>query len=253
MRDDRDMTPSAIAIVGMAGRFPGAPTLDRFWQNVATGTESITLLSRDQLRAAGVSENLIDHPDYVAAAPLLEGFDLFDAELFQYGPQEATVIDPQQRVFLEIAREALEVSGHLANIEGRSIGVFGGSGGLMSSYLLSDLHFNRGLTGPTASAGHIGNDKDFLCTRVSYKLDLRGPSVTIQTACSTSLVAVHMACQSLLAGECDIALAGGVAIRVPQYAGYLHQKDGILSPDGHCRPFDANARGTLFGLSLIHI
>jgi acyl transferase domain-containing protein/NAD(P)-dependent dehydrogenase (short-subunit alcohol dehydrogenase family)/acyl carrier protein len=247
MRDDRHMTPSAIAIVGMAGRFPGAPTLDRFWQNVATGTESITVLSRDQLRAAGVPENLIDHPDYVAAAPLLEGFDLFDAELFQYGPQEATVIDPQQRVFLEIAREALEVSGHLANLEGRSIGVFGGSGGLMSSYLLSDLHFNRGLTGPTASAGHIGNDKDFLCTRISYKLDLRGPSVTIQTACSTSLVAVHMACQSLLAGECDIALAGGVAIRVPQYAGYLHQKDGILSPDGHCRPFDAKARGTLFG------
>lgn len=247
MRDDRDRTPSAVAIVGMAGRFPGAPTLDRFWQNVATGTESITALSRDQLRSAGVPENLIDHPDYVAAAPLLEGFDLFDAEFFQCGPREATLIDPQQRVFLEIAREALEVSGHLANREGRSIGVFGGSGGLMSSYLLSDLHFNWGLTGATASAGHIGNDKDFLCTRVSYKLDLRGPSITVQTACSTSLVAVHMACQSLLAGECDIALAGGVTIRVPHYAGYLHQQDGILSPDGHCRPFDANARGTLFG------
>ena len=237
----------AIAIVGMAGRFPGAPTLERYWQNLVGGVESLTRMTEDELLAAGVPPGLIRNPDYVPVAAIIDGYDLFDAAVFGMTPREAALTDPQHRLFLELSREALEASGHLANREGLSIGVFGGAGGVMSSYLVGGGRFNADLVGPTASAAHIANDKDFLCSRVAFKLDLAGPAVTVQTACSTSLVAVHMACQSLLAGECDMALAGGVTLRVPHHAGYLYREGDILSPDGHCRAFDAAAAGTIFG------
>ncbi len=242
-----DVPEGAVAVTGMAGRFPGAATLNSYWQNLVNGTESLTHLSKETLRAAGVSPTLFNDPRYVAVAATIDEYDHFDAALFGMTLREAKLTDPQHRLFLELSREALEASGHLANPKGLSIGVFGGAGGVMSSYLVAGGHINGGLVGPTASAAHIGNDKDFLCTRVAFKLDLRGPAVTVQTACSSSLVAVHMACQSLLAGECDMTLAGGVTLRVPHQAGYLYRDGDILSPDGHCRPFDQHAAGTIFG------
>lgn len=247
MQDTAQLPEGAIAIIGMSGRFPGAPTVDHFWQNLESGTESLRRVSEETLLAAGVPRGLLNNPDYVPVAATLADFDHFDAALFGMTPREAILTDPQQRLFLEVSREALEASSHLSNTQGLSIGVFGGAGGIMSSYLVAAGRFNDGLVGPTASAAHIGNDKDFLCSRVAYKLDLRGPAVTVQTACSTSLVAVHMACQSLLAGECDMALAGGVTVRVPHHTGYLYRDGDILSPDGHCRPFDHRAAGTVFG------
>jgi acyl transferase domain-containing protein len=235
--------PQDVAVIGMACRCPGAADLERFWENLAAGVESITVLSEDDLRAAGVDRARWAHPGYVRAAALLDGYDTFDARFFGYSPREAALLDPQQRVFLECAWTAVEHAGYDSGSYDGSIGVFAGAA--MNTYLLSTgvAHLLRDdyVLAVTAS------DKDFLTSRVSYKLDLTGPSVAVQTACSTSLVAVHLACQSLLSGECDMALAGGVAVRVPQRAGYRYEPDGPLSPDGHCRAFDAQARGTLLG------
>ena len=242
--------PRAIAIIGLACRFPGARTVAEYRHNLAAGIESITHFSDEELLAAGVDPALLNDPHYVKAAPVLDDIDQFDAEFFQYAQRDAELIDPQQRLFLECAWEALEDAGYAsdpAQPGSRSIGVFGGAGSLMGTYLLSDDHINEQLIGPICSRGHIGNDKDHLCTRVSYKLNLNGPSLTVQTACSTSLVAVHLACQSLLSGECDMALAGGVTVRIPHRTGYLYQKGEVFSPDGHCRAFDAQGEGTLFG------
>ena len=236
-----------IAIIGMAGRFPGAADVDRFWQNIERGVESIAALSDEQLLAAGVDRDLLARADYVKAAALLDDIEQFDAAFFGYSPREAATIDPQQRIFLETAWEALEDAGCADVPRWNSIGVFAAAGGVMSSYLLCDDRTRCRLVGPTAGVEHVGNDKDFLSTRVSYKLNLRGPSLTVQTACSSSLVAVHLACGSLLSGQCDLALAGGVTVRVPQQAGYRHTDLVLLSPDGHCRPLDADARGTVFG------
>ena len=238
---------NAIAIVGMAGRFPGARNVQAFRQNLEAGVESITPLTDDDLIRAGVDRRLLSNPNYVKAAPLLEDADQFDAGFFEYSPREATIMDPQQRLFLESAWEAIEDAGYAGAAAGTATGVFSGAGGIMSTYLLSDTHFNPRLTGTTASMEHVGNDKDYLSTRVSYKLDLRGPSLTVQTACSTSLVAVHLACQSLLNGECDMALAGGTTVRVPHVAGHLFKEGNVFSRDGHCRAFDADAEGTVFG------
>ncbi|HKS99529.1 MAG TPA: beta-ketoacyl synthase N-terminal-like domain-containing protein [Rugosimonospora sp.] len=232
-----------IAIVGLSGRFPGAGNVEEFWDNLRGGVESIRFFADAELLAAGVDPELLRDPHYVKAAPVLAGVDRFDARLFGYAPREASLLDPQHRVFLECAREALEDAGYdPAKFAGR-IGVY--AGGSISTYLLfggllPELYRDYL---PTV----LANDKDFLPTRVSYKLDLTGPSVAVQTACSTALVAVHLAGQGLLAGECDLALAGGVSVRVPQVAGYRYQEGGVLSPDGHCRAFDAGARGTVFG------
>jgi acyl transferase domain-containing protein/NADPH:quinone reductase-like Zn-dependent oxidoreductase/NAD(P)-dependent dehydrogenase (short-subunit alcohol dehydrogenase family)/acyl carrier protein len=239
--------PSAVAIIGMAGRFPGARSLDQFRRNLEDGVESITVFSDQELAQAGVDRKMLSNPGYVKAAPLLEDADKFDASFFEYSPREAIIMDPQQRLFLECAWEALEDAAHAGDASGSLTGVFSGAGGIMSTYLLSDTHFNPQLTGTTASLQHVGNDKDYLSTRVSYKLNLRGPSLSVQTACSTSLVAVHLACQSLLTGECDMALAGGTTVRVPQRAGYLYREGNVFSRDGHCRAFDADAQGTVFG------
>lgn len=235
-----------IAIIGMSCRFPGAKNVDEFWRNLRDGVESISFFSDQELEAAGIDSAMLHAPNYVKAKPVLEDIESFDAAFFKINPREAELLDPQQRLFLECAWEVLEDAGYDPEIYGGEIGVYAGVD--LSSYLLNNLVPNRHLL---ASVGDIqaitANDKDYLSTRVSYKLNLRGPSVTVQTACSTSLVAVHLACESLLNSECDMALAGGVTISAPSKAGYLYEEGGIVSPDGHCRAFDAKARGTVFG------
>ncbi|HVS18632.1 MAG TPA: SDR family NAD(P)-dependent oxidoreductase, partial [Planctomycetota bacterium] len=236
-----------IAIVGMALRVPGAHGPQQFWSNLRGGVESIQSLSDEELAARSVPRALIANPAYVKSAFVLPGMDLFDAEFFGFSPKDAAILDPQHRHFLECAWEALEDCGHPPSTFRGPIGVFGGCG--MGGYLTFNLLTNPALVESTGLflLRHTGNDKDFLTTRVSYCLDLKGPSIGIQTACSTSLVAVHAACQSLHAGECDLALAGGVTIEIPHGSGYLYRPGEILSPDGHCRPFDHRAQGTLFG------
>jgi acyl transferase domain-containing protein/acyl carrier protein len=233
----------AIAVVGMAGRFPGAREIGELWRNLRDGVESIRRLSREEMRAAGVDPASLDDPRRVPAGGVLDGADLFDAAFFQITPREAELLDPQHRIFLECAWEALEDAGcDPARFPG-AIGAFAGSG--LNTYLLHNLiPGGESAFNPQVA---IANDKDFLTTRLSYKLDLKGPSLDVQTGCSTSLVTVVLACQSLLNFQCDLALAGGVAVREPQRAGYLYQENGILSPDGHCRPFDAQAGGTVPG------
>jgi phthiocerol/phenolphthiocerol synthesis type-I polyketide synthase E len=240
------LPPNAIAIVGLAGRFPGASSLDAFWQNIRAGVESLEEFSDADLDAAGVPADVRAGSGFVPKGTALEDAEHFDAGFFGYSPREAQAIDPQHRIFLECAWEALEHAGYAAGIGQESVAVYAGAS--MNTYLLSQVLGNPSIA---ASIGRyqlmLGNDKDFLCTRVSYKLDLRGPSVTVQTACSTSLVAVEMACRALQRGECDMALAGGVSVAFPQRGGHLYQEGMIFSPDAHCRPFDADARGTRVG------
>jgi len=235
-----------IAIIGMAGRFPGAKNLEEFWENLKNGVESISQLSDQQLAKSGIGTDLLNNPNYVKVHGLLSDIDLFDADFFNYSPREAKEIDPQQRLFLECAWEAIESSGYNPQTYQGSVGVYAGGG--MPTYLMSHLG-NQGfiLLNHRSFEQMIGNDKDYLATRTAYKLNLTGPAINVQTACSTSLVTVHLACQSLLNGECDMALAGGVSIQVPQEVGYLYQEGMIASPDGHCRAFDAKARGTILG------
>ncbi|HWF67143.1 MAG TPA: type I polyketide synthase, partial [Acidobacteriaceae bacterium] len=237
---------AGIAIVGMAGRFPGASSVKEFWRNLTDGVESVRLASDEELSAAGVDPALIANPDYIRASSTVREPEFFDASFFGFSVREAEIIDPQQRVFLECAWEALEDAACDPASYPGAIGVFAGTG--MNLYGSINLASNPDLV---ASAGAyqvmIGNDKDFLCSRVSYKLNLRGPAVGVQTACSTSLVAVQMAFESLLRRECDMALAGGVSISLPQPVGYLYVPGMILSRDGHCRAFDAAASGTVPG------
>lgn len=244
------MNSSAIAIIGMAGRFPGARNVFEFWQNLRDGVESIRDRSDAELLAVGVTPEELASPDYVKRAALLDDMPMFDASFFGFSPRDASIMDPQHRHFLECAWEALEDAGHSPHPFDGSIGVFAGSG--LNTYLIHNLLANRRLI---ESAGlfqlkQTGNDKDVLATRVSYQLDLRGPSINVQTACSTSLVAVHLACQSLLNHECDMALAGGVTIEIPHGRGYVYRDGEILSRDGHCRSFDAASSGTVFSSGL---
>lgn len=246
------LPPNAIAVVGMAGRFPGANSISAFWDNLRRGEESIVTLSEDELLAAGISEKTLTNPSYVRRAALMEGIDEFDPEFFGFPPQVARTMDPQQRLFLQCAWHALEDAGcDPAEFDGL-ISVYGTSAA--SIYMMHNLlshHDPKVIMGEGASFDLINmslwNDKDYLATRVSHQFDLRGPSVTVQTACSSSLVAVHSACQSLLSGESDMALAGGVSIRVPHRVGYWHEPGSMVSPQGRCRPFDAAADGTVFG------
>src|SRR2546429_6963538 len=232
-----------IAIVGMSGRFPGARNLDEFWHNLAGGIESIARLSDQEMLESGVPVSYLNHPSYVKAAPILEEPGHFDAAFFGFSPLEARTMDPQHRILLELAHEALEHAGYDPHRYPGRIGVFTGSA--LNTYF-TNVGLNRRLAEdyiPTL----IGNDKDFLSTRISYKLNLKGPSITIQTACSTSMVAVHLARQSLLSEEMDMALAGAISVRVPHQAGYFFDGGGGVSPDGHVRAFDAGANGTVFG------
>ena len=238
--------PSSIAIIGLSGRFPDAPNLQAFWRNLEQGVESLVVFSDEDLLESGIPEDLVKNPNYVKKGTFLEKADLFDAGFFGYSPREAEIIDPQQRIFLECAWEALEDAGYFGESGSDVIGVYAGS--TTSSYVYSNLLRNPSVL--EAVGGYqvmIANDKDYLATRVSYKLNLKGPSLTIQTACSTSLVAVQTACAAILSGQCDIALAGGVSVGFPQKAGYLYTEGMIFSPDGHCRPFDAQGRGIRTG------
>jgi acyl transferase domain-containing protein len=230
-----------VAVIGMSGRFPKARNLDEFWRNLVDGVECISFPTDEEMIASGVDAFELSHPDYVKAGCFLEDIDLFDAPFFGIGPKEAEIMDPQHRIFLETAWEALENAGYDPERYDGEIGVYAGC--TMSTYMLFNLNPKLGQSLPLV----LGNDKDYLSTRISYKLNLRGPSVTMQSACSTSLVAVSVACDNLLDYQCSIALAGGVATRVPHKRGYLYEQGGILSPDGHCRAFDARSQGTIFG------
>ncbi|NMG20299.1 type I polyketide synthase [Brasilonema bromeliae] len=238
-----------IAIIGMAGSFPGSKNVDSFWRNIRDGVESISFFTNEELVSAGIDSTVVNDPLYVKAGSLIEDIELFDASFFGFSPKEAEITDPQHRLFLECVWSALENAGYDSQTYTGQIGLFAGV--TYSSYLLSNIYSNRGLIESVDGFQiFIGNDKDHLPTQISYKLNLKGPSINVQTTCSTSLVAVHLACQSLLNGESDIVLAGGVSIQVPQKSGYRYQEGGINSPDGHCRAFDAKARGTIFGNGL---
>ncbi|NEQ48307.1 MAG: SDR family NAD(P)-dependent oxidoreductase [Leptolyngbya sp. SIOISBB] len=244
---DRPDYADAIAIIGMAGRFPGCSSLEDFWQHLQQGKELISHFSEAELLAAGVDPAIVADPHYVkASATLTQDVGLFDAAFFGLTPREAELTDPQHRLFLESAWEALETAGYDAEAYPGRVGVFAGVG--CNTYLLTNLYPQRQvLESAGAFQTLIGNEKDFLSTQVAYKLNLTGAAVTVQTACSTSLVAVHLACQSLLMSESDMALAGGVSIKVPHPAGYYASAGGVFSADGHCRTFDAKAQGTVSG------
>ncbi|MEL6494992.1 MAG: beta-ketoacyl synthase N-terminal-like domain-containing protein [Cyanobacteria bacterium J06623_7] len=235
----------SIAIIGMAGRFPGANNIDEYWHNLQQGINSIRFLSPAELQASGIEQDLSDNPNYVRAYSSFDGIEEFAAEFFGYSPLEAEVIDPQQRIFLESAWTALENAGYDSDrLEGR-VGVFAGSA--LNTYLLN-LNSASELSSKLNDVQVvIGNVMGLMPTRVSYKLNLKGVSCGIQTGCSTSLVAVHLACQSLLDGESDMALAGGITINAAGKQGYLYQEGSIASPDGYCRAFDAEGKGTVFG------
>ncbi|MGW2722339.1 amino acid adenylation domain-containing protein [Streptomyces sp. NPDC001492] len=243
--DDGATPAGAVAVVGMALRCPGAETLDAFWRNLSDGVESITTFTDEELLAAGVAPDEAARPDYVRRLGVLGDMEGFDAAFFGFSRREAEMLDPQHRLLLECAWEALEHAGCAPGTTDKVTGVYAGVG--ESAYLHHNLLPNGDLVARVGEfQTSLGNDKDFVPTRISFKLDLRGPSVSVQTGCSTSLVAVHTACQSLNNGECDVALAGGATV-IPQRRGHLHEKGGIKSSDGHCRAFDAAADGTVAG------
>ncbi|HLL48680.1 MAG TPA: type I polyketide synthase, partial [Longimicrobiaceae bacterium] len=234
-----------VAIIGMAGRFPRAPDVRRLWENLAAGKEGVVDLSDEELLRAGTDVRLLEHPDLVKRHGVLEDIEWFDAGFFGFTPREAEMLDPQHRLFLECAWEALEGAGYDPQRLERITGMYAGMSS--SSY---DKLVQATLSGSDPVwqfQAAIALDKDFLTTRVSHKLNLTGPSITVQTACSSSLVAVHLACQSLVHGECDMALAGAAAVSATQRAGYLYREGSIASPDGRCRAFDARAQGTVSG------
>lgn len=250
---DLQPEPERIAIVGMSGRFPGAGNLAEFWSNLVNSVESISHFREDELEHSfATPEAKAKGHKFIGARGVLSDADLFDAAFFGILPREAELMDPQHRVFLECAWNALENAGWDPHSYPGMIGVYAGLS--LNSYLLYNLCADRSFTANFAAQFQtgsfstlLGNDKDFLSTRVSYKLNLRGPSMTIQCACSTSLVAVSQACTALLNYQCDMALAGGVSISFPQKRDYLYQEDSLVSADGTCRAFDADARGTVFG------
>ncbi|MFL6335979.1 MAG: MupA/Atu3671 family FMN-dependent luciferase-like monooxygenase [Pyrinomonadaceae bacterium] len=237
---------TGIAIIGMAGRFPRAQAVEAFWQNLRDGVEAVSFFTEEELLAEGVERSVLDDPGYVRAKGMLEEIENFDAAFFGITPREAEITDPQQRLFMECAWTALENAGYDSEQYGGLIGLYGGAS--LNSYLLLNLMSAGGLVdAANILQSSIPNRTDHLTTRVAYKLNLKGPAVTVQTACSTSLVAVHLACQSLLGYQCDMALAGGVTVSVPKKSGYYYQEGGVLSPDGHCRAFDHRAGGTVVG------
>jgi acyl transferase domain-containing protein len=253
--EDRTNTaaPEGIAIVGMSGRFPGANSVEQFWQNLMQGVDSVSRFREDELEYSVATQEAIEQGQkFIRSRGVLDGVDMFDADFFGMYPKEAQIIDPQHRLFLECAWEALESSGHAPATYPGLIGVYAGLA--MNTYFLHNLCVDRAFAADFSANYQVGNyqtmlgnDKDFLPTRVSYKLNLRGPSITVQSACSTSLVAICQACTGLLTYQCDMALAGGVSITFPQKRDYRYQEEGLASADGTCRSFDADACGTVFG------
>jgi amino acid adenylation domain-containing protein len=241
--NNRNSGNAGVAVIGMVGRFPGANSVDELWENLCAGREAITFFEKDEISGI-VDPGLLDDPNYVRAKGILAGAELFDAGFFQISAREAEMMDPQARIFLELAHQALENAGYTV-AEDNKIGVYAGSA--------DNTYFEKHLSGRSDILDrfgefqtHLVNDRDYLPTKASYKLNLKGPSISISTACSTSLVAIIQAYQGLLNHQCDVALAGGVSIMPPQNTGYLYQEGSIFTPDGHCRPFDANAQGTSF-------
>jgi phthiocerol/phenolphthiocerol synthesis type-I polyketide synthase E len=238
----QDLTGLEVAIIGMSGRFPGANTINEFWANLSQGIESVKHFSDAELIKDGIDTSLLKANNFIKASATIEGIDQFDASFFGYAPREAALLDPQHRIFLECAWEALEDAGYDAVRFHGAIGVFAGCG--------RNAYFHPNMASTHSAEEYqamLNNLNDFLATRISYKMNLTGPSITVQCACSTSSVAIHLACQSLLSGDSDMALAGGVTLRMPHQNGYLYQPGGILSPDGHCRAFDEQAQGTVPG------
>src|SRR6185295_11437962 len=235
-----ELTGSEVAVIGMALRLPGADTPEELWENLKNGVESIRTFSDEELIAAGHDAARIAHPSYVKASPVIDGMDLFGIPA-----REARLIDPQQRLFLECCWEALERACYEGESYAGAVGVYAGSD--LNSYLFLLGAAPELIDEVGMFQVEVASDKDYLASRVSYKLGLRGPSLAVQTACSTSLVAIHLACQGLLSGECEMAIAGGASIRVPQTGGYFALEGGVHSRDGHCHTFDARAQGTVFG------
>jgi acyl transferase domain-containing protein/thioesterase domain-containing protein/acyl carrier protein len=242
-----DNLDTAIAIVGMSCRFSQVRGIEEYWELLRNGREAIQTFSDEELIAAGVSPAMLRNPNYVRSGAPLDDMECFDASLFGFSPRDAAIMDPQHRHFLECTWEVLENAGHTPQRFDGVIGVFAGSG--HNAYMPYNLLTNSKLVRNVGLflLRHTSNDKDFLTTRASYLFDFKGPSINVQTACSTSLVSIHMAAQSLLNGECDMAIAGGASIELPHRQGYLYQEGEILSPDGHCRPFDVSSQGTVFG------
>lgn len=233
-----------VAIIGMVGRFPGAGNVDEFWRNLCEGLESTTFFEDEEIDPS-IDPNLCKDPSYVKARGIIPGGETFDAAFFGINPLEAVVMDPQARVFLELVYEALENAGYESESFEGLIGLYAGCG--------QNTYFANHISGRMEIVDRIGefqtmlaNEKDFLTTRAAYKLNLKGPAVSVNTACSTSLVAIIQACQALSNYQCDMALAGGVSMTTPQNSGYIAQEGSMLSGDGHCRPFDASAQGTMF-------
>lgn len=234
-----------IAVIGMAGRFPGAQNIDEFWQNIRAGVESIQFFSDEELLKAGVDTSLLRNPAYVKSGYVLEGLKEFDAKYFSFTPREAEILDPQQRYMLMCASEALEHAGYGDQSRFRSVGVFVGIADSM--YMMENILPNPEISRDAGLSAYYSNSSGFISTRISYKLNLTGPSINVLTACSTSLVALHQACNSLMLNECEMALAGGASISQLKPRGYFYEEGGIVSPDGHCRPFDIDAQGTRAG------
>ncbi|MEO0425390.1 MAG: beta-ketoacyl synthase N-terminal-like domain-containing protein, partial [Pseudomonadota bacterium] len=244
-----DGADDRIAVVGMAARFPEAPTVDAFWENLRSGRDGVRRLDVEALRAAGVDARLLDDPRYVPASPVLDDIERFDASFFSIPPRQAEIMDPQHRLLIELAWTSLEHAGIAPGRDAGRVGVFAGAG--LGSYFLTNLATSPALVaGVGATAVRHANRIDNLATRIAYHLDLDGPAVTVQSGCSSSLVAVHLAAQSLRSGDANVALAGGVTVNALQGRGYRYQPGGINSPDGRCRAFDAQAAGTVFGSGL---
>ncbi|MCP4153646.1 MAG: type I polyketide synthase, partial [bacterium] len=239
------LTGYEIAVIGMSGRFPGAGNIAQYWNNLREGVESITFFTEEELREAGVKDDQLEDPDYVRARAIIHGKENFDAPFFDYTAHEAEIMDPQQRLFHECTWNALEDAGYVPSKSNEHIGMYAGAANSLQWETAMTISKKTKALGAWLSS--LYTDKDYLTRRISYKLNLLGPSYTLHTACSTSLVAVHTAAQAVLNGECDIALAGGVCVNYPGKTGYLYEEGMITSPDGTCRAFDAEAAGTVAG------
>lgn len=233
---------NSVAIIGIAGKFPGSNTIDEFWNNLINKKELISTFDKNELIHQGVDAHIVNNANYVPRSGVIEDIELFDASFFGFNPKEAELLDPQHRLLLESAYECMENAGYVVSNDIR-VGVYIGVGS--SDYLVHNISSNSSLMSLNQHQIMLGNEKDFSALYLSYKLNLKGPSVVISTACSTSLVAIHTACRSLLSYECDMALAGASKIAVPHKVGYLAMEGGIDSPDGHCKAFDINAKGTV--------